>query len=120
MTNKRFRLESEKINNTYSIHIYKDEEVIFEISNWNSLSGMHRKECEDVVDLLNEQHEENEQLKTELLLKEDLIQQLKIALHTDDHKKHLEYREKYIQVCEELLEANQEIKQLKLELKKHQ
>lgn len=63
MSKKRFIIESERIGSTYSIHIFKDDEVIFEVSNWDSLSNMHKKECEDFVDYLNNITNENEQLK---------------------------------------------------------
>ena len=66
MTEKRFKVKSERINNTYSIHILENGKVIFEVSNWNSLSGMHKKECEELVDIINEIVDENEQLKKEL------------------------------------------------------
>lgn len=67
MTEKRFTTESERINSTYSIRILKDGEVIFEISNWNSLSTIHKRECEDIVDLLNKLSDENELLKKEIM-----------------------------------------------------
>ena len=66
MTEKRFTIESERIGSTYSIHIFKGDEVIFEISNWGSLSNIHKKECEEFVDYLNSITEENEQLKLEI------------------------------------------------------
>ena len=56
----------------------------------------------EVCNLLND-------FKRELLMKEDLIQQLKNALNTDEREKYLEYRGKFIRVCEELSEANKEI-----------
>ena len=65
MTEKRFTIESERIGSTYSIHIFKGDEVIFEISNWGSLSNIHKKECEEFVDYLNSITEENEKLKSE-------------------------------------------------------
>lgn len=66
MTKGRFTIESDKINSTYSIHIRKDGEVIFEICNWNSLSEMHKTECEEIVDLLNEQDQQIKELKEDL------------------------------------------------------
>lgn len=63
MAEKRFKVKSERINDTYSIHILENGKVIFEVSNWNSLSGMHKKECEELVDIINEIVDENEQLK---------------------------------------------------------
>ena len=63
MTEKRFKVKSERINDTYSIHILENGKVIFEVSNWNSLSDMHKKECEELVDIINEIIDENEQLK---------------------------------------------------------
>ena len=65
---KRFTIESERIGSTYSIHIYKDNEVIFEINNWDSLSETNKVECEDFVDYLNEVTKENERLREELRL----------------------------------------------------
>lgn len=67
MTEKPFTIESERIGSTYSIHIFKGDEVIFEISNWESLSNMHKKECEEFVDYLNSITDENEQLKEALI-----------------------------------------------------
>lgn len=63
MTEKRFKVKSERINDTYSIHILEKGKVIFEVSNWNSLSDMHKKECEELVDIINEIVDDNEQLK---------------------------------------------------------
>lgn len=57
MNEKRFTIESERINTTYSVRILKDDEVIFEISNWNSLGEMHKTECEDIVNVLNKQQD---------------------------------------------------------------
>ena len=56
--------------------------------------------------------EENKKLKSELHCKEDLIQQLKIALDTDDYRLHHEYRRKYIAVCEDLADMNKDYKDL--------
>ena len=77
MSKKQFTTESERINSTYSIRILKDGEVIFEVSNWNSLSTMHKRECEDIVDLLNELNGENEQLKQENTQFKILVNELK-------------------------------------------
>ena len=66
----------------------------------------------EILKYLNLFAEENEQLKTELMIKEDLIQQLRNTLYTDDRKKYLEYRGKFIRVCEELAEMNMDYKKL--------
>lgn len=63
MSEQQFTIESERINTTYSVRILKDDEVIFEISNWNSLGEMHKTECEDIVALLNEQQATINKLK---------------------------------------------------------
>ena len=63
MSNDLFRIESERICNTYSIHIFKGDEVIFEVCNWNSLSSMHKRECEEFVDYLNNVTCEYERLR---------------------------------------------------------
>ena len=80
MSEKRFTIESERINTTYSVRILKDDEVIFEISNWNSLSGMHKTECEDIVDLLNEQQDTINKLRKILAEAEDTIE-VRLAEH---------------------------------------
>lgn len=77
---EKFTIESERINNTYSIHIRKDGEVIFEISNWNSLSEMHKVECEEFVDYLNEVTHENKELKQRVAELELLNDGLNYAL----------------------------------------
>lgn len=79
MTGK-FTIESERNGNTYSIHIMKDGEVIFEISNWNSLSEMHKVECEEFVDYLNEVTHENKELKHRIAELELLNDGLNYAL----------------------------------------
>lgn len=66
MTEKQFKIETERILNTYAVRILKEDEVIFEITNWNSLSELHTKECEELVNLLNTLSEENKQLKKQL------------------------------------------------------
>lgn len=55
---------------------------------------------------------ENEELKSDLLFKEDLIQQLKIALNTDDREEFLKYRKMYSDVCEDLADMNKDYKKL--------
>jgi hypothetical protein len=77
MTKGRFTIESDKINSTYSIHIRKDGEVIFEISNWDSLSEMHKTECEEIVDLLNEQDQRIKELTEDNKQYEILVESLK-------------------------------------------
>lgn len=75
MTEKLFTIESERIGSTYSIHIFKGDEIIFEMSNWESLSNMHKKECEEFVNYLNSITDENEQLKKELKFWKKLAKQ---------------------------------------------
>lgn len=65
MSEQQFAIESERISTTYSVRILKDDEVIFEISNWDSLGEMHKKECEDIVALLNGLYEERNTLHQE-------------------------------------------------------
>lgn len=77
---EKFTIESERNGSTYSIHIMKDGEVIFEISNWNSLSSMHKKECEEFVNYLNEVTHENDTLKHRIAELELLNDGLNYAL----------------------------------------
>ena len=71
--NKRFWVESERILNTYVLRIFKDEEIIFEVNNWNSLNETNKVECEEIANELNKLSDENEQLKQEnRKLKENL------------------------------------------------
>ena len=86
MSEQQFTIESERINTTYSVRILKDDEVIFEISNWDSLGEMHKTECEDIVALLNELSEENEKLKKEKKDSEEDVTDYHNALF-DLHKK---------------------------------
>lgn len=58
-----FTIESERIGSSYAIRILKDGEVIFEVCNWNSLSSMHKRECEEFVDYLNNVTCEYERLR---------------------------------------------------------
>lgn len=62
--NKRFWVENEKILNTYVIRIYKEDEIIFEINNWNSLNESNKVECEGIANELNKLSDENEELKS--------------------------------------------------------
>ena len=66
----------------------------------------------DCCDLLNELSDKNEQLKTELMIKEDLIQQLRNALNNNDHQEMMRFRRLYVGVCEELAEMNMDYKKL--------
>ena len=67
---------------------------------------------DNIVTLLNEQHETITKLKSELLLKEDLIQQLKNILEEDYYKKWKKTNLNYIRVCEELAEENRAYEKL--------
>ena len=80
MSNDLFRIESERICNTYSIHIFKGDEVIFEVCNWNSLSSMHKRECEEFVNYLNNVTKENKRLKERVAELELLNDGLNYAL----------------------------------------
>lgn len=87
---------------------------------------------DETVEHMNNQYrkykqlkEENEQLKSKLISKDDLIQQLKIKLNMDYYNKWKKCNLKYIEVCEELLEENKlykklsdENEQLKQQIKK--
>lgn len=93
MSEQQFTIESERINTTYSVRILKDDEVIFEISNWNSLGEMHKTECENIVDLLNELSEENKYLKKrikvisdELYCKDRKLEELGVPIECCDKK----------------------------------
>lgn len=66
----------------------------------------------DLLDLLNEQHETITKLKSELLSKEDLIQQLKNILEEDYYKKWKKTNLNYIRICEELAEENRAYEKL--------
>ena len=63
MTEKRFRMETERINNTYCCRILEKENILFEVNNWGGLSQSNNKEMEELVNRLNELHETNEQLQ---------------------------------------------------------
>ena len=73
MSEQQFTIESERINTTYAVRILKDDEVIFEISNWNSLGEMHKTECEDIVNVLNKQQDIIEKLQQKIDAYERLI-----------------------------------------------
>ena len=93
MTKERFTIESDKINSTYSIHIRKDGKVIFEISNWDSLSEMHKTECEEIVDLLNEQDQKIKETK-DMFYEVHKQQQdcLKEVIKLKEEKRELEFK----------------------------
>ena len=62
--NKRFWVENERILNTYVLRIFKEDEIIFEINNWNSLNESNKVECEEIANELNKLSDENEELKS--------------------------------------------------------
>lgn len=99
MSEKKFTIESERINATCGVRILKDDEVIFEINNWNSLGEMHKRECEDIVVLLNELSEEKEYFERK---KEYFLSKWSIA-HVDN-----------IQLRQEIKELKKENEQLKI------
>ena len=111
MTKKRFIIESERIGSTYSIHIFKDDEVIFEISNWNSLSNMHKKECEEFVDYLNNITNENEQLKQLLDYADDLIQSHLSERYIRQWRNFKTGHKEYNDFWEEKLKKHKELKE---------
>lgn len=53
----------------------------------------------DVCNLLND-------FKRELMIKEDLIQQMRNAVYTDDREEMLKFRRLYVSVCEDLAEMH--------------
>ena len=61
---------------------------------------------EEILKYLNLFAEENEQLTTELAIKEELIQQLRNAVYTDDREEMLKFRRLYVSVCEDLAEMH--------------
>ena len=61
---------------------------------------------EEILKYLNLFAEENEQLKTELAIKEELIQQMRNAVYTDDREEMLKFRRLYVSVCEDLAEMH--------------
>lgn len=69
--------------------------TIYDERNKQSLSDT------DVCNLLND-------LKTELMIKEDLIQQMRNAVYTDDREEMLKFRRLYVSVCEDLADMNNE------------
>ncbi len=99
MTDKRFTMETERINDTYCCRILENDKVLFEVSNWSALSQSNNKEVEELVDCLNVLYEENQDLATK---KEDAEYEL------------LHLKEKY----EELLEENEQLKQELYDCKK--
>lgn len=105
MSEQQFTIESERISTTYSVRILKDDEVIFEISNWDSLGEMHKTECEDIVALLNELSEENEKLKKEKKDSEEDVTDYHNALF-DLHKKF----DKLEKENEELRQTNEKLR----------
>ena len=127
MTEKRFMIE--KDNNLFRIFDggrlipIRDGQPICDLLNeLNDELEYDEKVQNEALDLIRELRktidelsDENEQLKKEVCIKDDLIQQLKIALDTDDYKKHREYRERFIRVCEELSEENQRYCELQKE-----
>ena len=90
-------------------HIYNNGEYLVECS------GNEEEDIKPLVDLLNTFDEENIRLKNKLCIKEDLIQQLKNELNTDCYKRGEKYRKKFINVCEDLADANKQIEELKSE-----
>ena len=74
--NKRFWVEHERILNTYVLRIFKDEEIIFEINNWNSLNESNKVECEGIANELNKLSDENEVLKSTNVEYEDALGRL--------------------------------------------
>ena len=68
--------------------------------------------AEDIISVLNELFDETEQLKSDLVSKDDLIQQLRIGLDTNDRKEFLRYRKMYSDVCEDLALMNKDYKKL--------
>lgn len=88
-------------------HIYNNGEYLVECS------GNEEEDIKPLVDLLNEQNMKIKLLENKLCIKEDLIQQLKNELNTDCYKRGEKYRKKFINVCEDLADANKQIEELK-------
>ncbi len=65
--NEKFLFEKERIFTTFVCRIYvddyNDDNIIFEVDNWNSLSELNCKEVEKLCMRLNKLYEDNEQLK---------------------------------------------------------
>ena len=72
----------------------------------------------ELLDLLNSLSDENGQLKQELSIREDQIQQITVAAYTDQYKEAEKYRKKFIRVCDELAEDEITIGNLKRENEK--
>ena len=96
MTEKRFIY---KIKNGAMVIIDKKDNVL--------IRDKYR-----ACDYLNQLNNENEQLKSELISKDDLIQQLKIKLNMDYYNEWKKCNLKYTEICEELLEINKLYKKL--------
>lgn len=77
---------------------------------WCSAGGEH---CADVIaEALNILSEENDQLRSEISMKDDLIQQLRIKLNKDWYNEWKKTIQQYSDVCEELVEANKDYKRV--------
>ena len=77
---------------------------------WCSAGGEH---CADVIaEALNTLSEENDQLRYEISIKNDLIRQLRIKLNEDWYNKWKETIQQYSEVCEELIEVNKDYKRV--------
>lgn len=77
---------------------------------WCNAGGEH---CADVITkALNIFSEENNQLKSELSMKDDLIRQLRIKLNEDWYNKWKKTIQQYSDVCEELVEVNKDYKKI--------
>lgn len=103
MTKKRFRIISDE---DFELEYIADKKTFKSMSNLDS--------C---CDMLNQLYEENEQLKQELLSKNDVIQQLQNNLKTDDRDELLKYRRKFSDACIELSDLNRDIRCLNRENK---
>lgn len=92
MAEKLFAFEKEKINTTIACRVYKGDGIIFEVVNWDSLSNTNCTEVEEIVDLLNEQHERIQRLKDENYeLKQTVAQLLKESIETSQKKEYEKY-----------------------------
>lgn len=77
----------------------------------NGIVVQKTKRCAEVtVKTLNTFLEENNQLKSELNMKDDLIRQLRIKLNEDWYNKWKKTIQQYSDVCEELVEVNKDYK----------
>lgn len=109
MTEKRFSLIKDTgTDECYSDNIYDNGTYIGAIEGGSEM----------ICYLLNEQNETITKLKSELLSKDDLIQQLKNILEEDYYTKWKKTNLNYIRVCEELAEENRAYEKLSEENEK--